>query len=245
MIFSPVERRRLYHEIAEQIEKSIRDGSLAPGSELPSERQLMESFAVGRPAVREAMLSLQQKGLISINNGERARVVHPDADSIILALSSAAAIYIAKPQGVRDFQAARQIFEISLAREAARIATDADVARIEAALLAGREAIGDHDGYGAADVDFHLQIVRTADNPLVTGLHQALSQWLYEQRAVSLNIPGAAESAQAYHERIFEAIRDHDPDRAEAAMREHLNAVSDFFWAGAGDDGQGNSEAPC
>ncbi len=77
---------------------------------------------------------------------------------------------------------------------------------------------------------FHLQIVRTAGNPLLIGVHQALTGWLTEQRSVSLMARGAETAAINAHTRIFAAIAAHDPDRAEAAMQAHLDQVAAFYW---------------
>jgi DNA-binding FadR family transcriptional regulator len=230
MDFQPVLRRRLYQEVAENIERVIRDGDLAEGESLPSERELMDQFAVGRPAIREALLSLQQKGLILVGNGERARVARPDADQLIGALSGAAQVYLSKDDGVRHFQAARKLFEAAIAREAARCADAADIARLEVSLAANHAARGDAKEFEATDVAFHREIVRTAGNPLLTGVHQALSGWLIEQRTVSLTARGAEAAASAAHSRILAAIKAHDPDTAEAEMQSHLDEVAAFYW---------------
>ena len=58
-------RRKRYEEIAEHIELQIFSGKLAEGSKIPSERELMERFGVGRSTVREALFALQRKGLLS------------------------------------------------------------------------------------------------------------------------------------------------------------------------------------
>ena len=155
---------------------------------------------------------------------------HPDADRLIGALSGAAQVYLARPVGARQFQAARKLFEAAIAREAARIATPDDIARIGLALEANRQARGDVAAFVATDVAFHLQIVSTTGNPLLTGVHQALTGWLTEQRSVSLTAPGAEASAFGSHQRIFAAIAAHDPDAAEAEMRAHLDNVAAFYW---------------
>lgn len=228
--FSPIPRRRLYQEVAERLEAMIRDGALAEGEALPSERELMERFGVGRPAIREALLSLQQKGLIAIGNGERARVVHPDAAKLIDALSGAARVYLGKEAGVRHFQGARLLFESAIAAEAARLASEEDLARIGAALEANRAARGNRALFQSTDVAFHLEIVRTTRNPLLVGVHQALTDWLTEQREVSLLAPEAEASALSCHERIFAALAAHDAEAAASEMRAHLTAVERFYW---------------
>ena len=57
----PVERiarRKLSHEVRERLLARIRSGEFEVGSWLPSERDFMQSFGVGRPAVREALQDL-------------------------------------------------------------------------------------------------------------------------------------------------------------------------------------------
>ena len=71
MSTQPIVRRKLSDEIRDRLVTLIREDELRPGDQLPSERQLMDRFAVGRPAVREALQSLGTAGLIEINHGER------------------------------------------------------------------------------------------------------------------------------------------------------------------------------
>ncbi len=66
--------------------------------QLPSERELMAFFNVGRPSVREALAALKRKGLVQINNGERARVSRPSADTIISELSGMAKDFLTHPR---------------------------------------------------------------------------------------------------------------------------------------------------
>jgi DNA-binding FadR family transcriptional regulator len=230
MEVQPIIRRRLYQEVGERIEQMIRSGELSEGDSLPSERELMERFDVGRPAIREALLSLQQKGLLIVGNGERARITRPDAARLIGALSGAAQVYLAQEDGGRQFQDARLLFEAAIARAAARSATAADIARMQAALDVNRAARGNVKAFETSDVAFHFEIVVTARNPLLTGVLQALSGWLTEQRRVSLTAPGAEAAAFAAHERILAAIVARDADAAEASMQAHLNDVSAFYW---------------
>lgn len=229
MAFAPIARRRLYEEVASRIEDLISSGELGEGETLPAERELMQQFSVGRPAIREALLSLQQKGLLTLGNGERARVVRPDAGQLIGAVSSAVRIYLQADEGEPQFQAARRLFESAIAREAARNATPTDIKRIEMALEENRAASGNASAFELTDVAFHLEIVKTLYNPLLTGLHEALAAWLAEQRRSSLGVPGAEASAINAHERIFAAIAEGDGDAAELEMQDHLDKVARFL----------------
>jgi GntR family transcriptional regulator, sialic acid-inducible nan operon repressor len=71
--------------------------------------------------------------------------------------------------------------------------------------------------------------VRIAGNALFLGLHEALTNWLLDQRTVSLECRGAERNAIDFHTRIFDAIAAHDPDAAEAAMDSHLAKVAHMY----------------
>lgn len=62
MSTQPIIRRKLADEVRDRLLALIRGGELRPGDRLPSERDLMERFGVGRPAVREALQSLARRG---------------------------------------------------------------------------------------------------------------------------------------------------------------------------------------
>jgi DNA-binding FadR family transcriptional regulator len=234
MSATPIRRRKLYEEVAQRIEEMIRDGQFAPGAQLPSERELMEIFGVGRSAVREAMLSLQRMGLVAVSSGERSRVLTPTAKALVGELSGAARLLLAQVGGIAQFQQARALFEIGLARLAAQRATEVDLARLRAALAANRDAIGDQQRFQRTDVAFHYAIAEIPKNAIFTSLHEAVVAWLTEQRAISGQLPGAAEAAYAAHVRIFTAIAAHDPQAAELAMQEHLEAVVALYWRAQG-----------
>ena len=78
----PIVRRKLSDEVFVRLKRMITSGELQPGDEMPSERELMERFGVGRPAIREAMQALSSMGLVAISHGERAKVLQLTAQSI-------------------------------------------------------------------------------------------------------------------------------------------------------------------
>ena len=81
----PIKRPKLFELVADELEKLIHSGQLKPGDALPSERDIMNAFKTGRPAVREALFSLQNRGLIAIEAGRRARVVVPRVENVLTA----------------------------------------------------------------------------------------------------------------------------------------------------------------
>ncbi|MFC3282157.1 transcriptional regulator NanR [Litchfieldella rifensis] len=218
-----VERKTLSEQVAEQLEADILEGRLHEDDQLPSERELMEQFGVGRPAVREALFYLQRLGLIAINSGTRARVIRPTAEAVMARLSGVTKQLLSKSEGQQYFQEARAMFEISLARYAARHASEDDLTRLRQALADNHEALGDEARFKRSDNDFHGVLASIGHNPIFDAIHVALSEWLDDRRAQALQREGEDQAAMKAHTEIVEAIASRDPDAAEAAMRRHLD----------------------
>jgi GntR family transcriptional repressor for pyruvate dehydrogenase complex len=225
-----VRRRKLYEEVAGRLEAMIHEGHYSPGDQLPSERELMKQFGVGRPAVREALFALQKMGLVAVNSGERARVTQPTPKVVFESLAGAARHLLSAPDGVRHFQEARLFFEVGLARYAAQHATDADLDQLRQALDANRQALDNLYAFERTDVAFHYVLALIPQNPIFTAIHEAIVAWLTEQRSTTLRTPGQKFIACRAHEKIYEGIASRDPDRAERVMRAHQDQVTEAYW---------------
>lgn len=105
-----ITRRRLSDEVTDRLEGLIHSGEFGLGKKLPSERDLMERFGVGRPSVREALYSLQKMGLVAISSGERARVTKPTPETVLNGLTGTVRHMLTDAQGVRHLQEARLFF---------------------------------------------------------------------------------------------------------------------------------------
>ncbi|MBL8894620.1 MAG: transcriptional regulator NanR [Rhizobiales bacterium] len=228
-----IRRSKLYEQVAQTVEQRIREDDLMPGEALPSEREMMREFGVGRPAVREALFHLQRMGLIELKAGARARVAAPTPKAVVENLAGSVRYLLSSPDGIRHFQEARAFFEIGLARYAAEHATPEEIEALRVALEANRAALGDRAKFEKTDVDFHYVLAVIPKNPIFLALHAAFVEWLVEQRHVTLSWPGRKDTAQsAYdaHAAIYKAIAAKDPDRAEAAMRKHLEQIASVYW---------------
>ncbi len=229
-----ITRRRLSDEVVDRLEGLIHSGEFELGDQLPSERDLMERFSVGRPSVREALFSLQKMGLVAITSGERARVTKPTPETVLSGLTSTVRHMLSDGQGVRHMQEARLFFETGLARDAARYADKEDIARLEESLAENHRVLDDAQAFERTDVNFHYVLAEIPKNPVFVAIHEAVVEWLTEQRHQSLMNEGAAQNAYDWHAKIFRAVADHDVDGAERAMRGHLGDVSQYYWRAEG-----------
>ena len=224
----PLARKKLSEMVEEELEQMIRRGEFGEGGQLPSERELMAFFNVGRPSVREALAALKRKGLVQINNGERARVSRPSADTIISELSGLAKDFLSAPGGIAHFEQLRLFFESSLVRYAAENATDEQISLLSKALEINGQSLDDNAQFIRSDVDFHRGLAEIPGNPIFMATHVALLDWLIAAR------PKVSEQELHHHNNvsfqehiaIFNAIRDRDPDEADRALQTHLKSVS-------------------
>lgn len=225
----PIRRARLHELVTQRLEEMIRAGELKPGDQLPSERDLMTAFHIGRPAVREAFLSLQNKGLIITENGRRASVRAPSVDNVFTTLDSVVGIIINNTESLKNLFDARVFIEAAMARNAAREIDERRLAELKEALEANKRAIGNRELFMETDVQFHRILFIVPQNPLFEAVHKALVNWLMERWSKIKRDNSTETLAYQGHLQIYKAISRRDADAAEKAMRKHL-ATSWDIW---------------
>jgi GntR family transcriptional repressor for pyruvate dehydrogenase complex len=226
---APAAQRKKFQVISEHIELQILLGKLQPGDKIASERDLMAQFGAGRSSVREALFSLQRKGLLAIRPGAAARVTSPNAVTMVSELSGAARHLLRQPEGVRDLQHARALLEIGLARHAALRASDDDIEALAKSLEENRLA-ADQEEFFRTDMLFHYTLAVIAHNHIFTSLNLALNDWLADQRRISARATVTFAEVYAEHKAVYDGIAGRDPAAAEEAMERHLEAVSQRYW---------------
>jgi GntR family transcriptional regulator len=77
----------LYAQVEAVLASGIADGTLAAGSQLPTENSLIERFGVSRPTVRKAVQNLIARGLVEIQRGKGTFVTTPKITQELTALS--------------------------------------------------------------------------------------------------------------------------------------------------------------
>ena len=231
-----MERRKLFQQVADHIEREILDGTLKPGDRLPPERDLQTRFGVGRPSIREALIALQRLGLVEMGNGARARVAQPTVEGVVAGMRPAVHQMLAGAEGQRQLQGVRLFVEVGLVRHAAEHASPEELLELERALEANRKTIGNISEFIRTDVEFHFVFAKIMRNPAFVALHAAMSAWLLQQRQIALSEPGEDKRGHKAHARIFAAVKARDPDAAEKAMREHLSSGWVAFWKRYGEE---------
>ena len=80
-------RGRLADIVARQLERLILEGKLEPGTRLPSETDLCQQFNVSRTVIREAVNSVEAKGLVETRQGVGTTVLPANRDAVVSSLN--------------------------------------------------------------------------------------------------------------------------------------------------------------
>lgn len=222
-MYKVVQISRLYEQIVQQIEDSVTRGDLKPGDQLPAERELAQQFRVSRTAVREAVKTLREKGLVEAYPGRGTFITRVISHSIGQTLDRM--MKIGEPEGTAHLIVVREILEPEIAALAAASADEEDIESMREAIVLMDARRQEPEAFIEADLDFHLALAEAAANPLILSLIDSIVGVLREQRLRTFHVEGGPERGQYHHKRILEAVEHRDSQGAREAMRAHLRQV--------------------
>ncbi len=228
----PVRRGKLYEQVTNGLLDYIQSEKLRPGDQLPSERELMTWFEVGRPTVREALQNLERLGFVTISHGERARISDLDFGRVFEQMGVTTQHLLNNSERMMgEMKDARLLFERQMVRRAAEIATDQDIADLRALIdqQAAAKTSRDAVNFMQCDMQFHTRVAAVGGNSIYPAMSMALLSWLQKFYIDQLRVAGSEELTIAEHQAVLEAIESHDPDAADTAVSAHLNRSNTLY----------------
>lgn len=210
-------------DICERLAGYIVRGDWSPGMRIPAERELCLMLEAGRSSVREALKALELMGLVESRLGDGTFVCDRSrflSGPLLWAIASTPSV------DVRELTEARRLIESELAALAAERATAEDLQRVGGCLDAMEGAQGDVELFMNADLAFHIAIAEAAHNRILMNALELIRnltiQWIRE----ALGTDSVFQQALDQHKEIFFSIAKKQPEKARAAMTEHLEAMS-------------------
>jgi DNA-binding FadR family transcriptional regulator len=211
-----IEPRRIYVQIADQIQALIAAGEFPPGSRLPAERELAKRFGVSRPSLREALIALEVQGYVDVRPGT----------GIVVTTPNSVAPDDSGEEGQLEVLRARTLIEGEIAAEAAKDMNPKDIARLEQILLTMEGETADPSVRLAGDRQFHRYIAAKLANKvllrLIMGLFDQRDNPLAQQFATHFDNTKTWTAVAAEHHKIVAAMAARDSEQACKAMRDHL-----------------------
>ncbi|RMH48921.1 MAG: FCD domain-containing protein [Alphaproteobacteria bacterium] len=228
MPFRKIQSEKLSQAVARQIELLILRGVLRPGDRLPGERELAERLGVSRPSLREALGSLQERGLLVTRAGAGVFV----ADVLGSAFSPALIkLFGEHDEAVFDYISFRRDLEGLAAARAARLASDTDLKVIDAVFrkMEAAHRKRDPSNEAALDAKFHMAIIEASHNivmlHMMRSMFDLLREGVFYNRQVMFRQRTTRATLLDQHRAINDAIQARDPDGARAAIEAHLGFI--------------------
>ncbi|WP_311221451.1 MULTISPECIES: GntR family transcriptional regulator [unclassified Acidovorax] len=195
---------------AERLREQIFAGALVPGSFL-DEAALCERLEISRTPLREALKVLVAEGLLRHEPRRGcfvAEITERDVDEIFPVIA---------------------LLEGRAAHEATARAGDADIAALQVLhdRLSGHAAAGRITDYYETNYAIHEAFITLADNRWLAQVIGDMRKILRLARHQTLHVPGRLQQSLSEHLAVFDALKRHDSDAAEQAMRGHLMAQRD------------------
>lgn len=210
------------NEIARAILDYILSGHVGAGEKLPSERQLSESFGVGRSTIREALKSLGLLGLVEFRHGGGTYFRGAESDLLPRVIEWG---LLLGERHTTDLIEARQHLERITTGLAAERRNETELGAIEVALAAMGTA-STTDEFVAADVAFHLAIADASGNVALANMLKSISALLHVWIHRVMDAESSFDVSFHEHEPVLEAIRQRDSAAASAAMEQHMTRAS-------------------
>lgn len=223
--FDPISRDTVSAQIRVQLLKRITTGELAPGTAMPSERDLSARFSVARTSVREAMQGLLSMGVIE-RRGNRSYVAEHLPDVVVDSGAD-------RKSFVAELFETRRVLEVPLFELATERADD-DARTAVLALAKAFDSSLDIPAFRRLDREFHTTIALSCGNPLLIELYGKVLDTLFrsndfdELLSAERNRPEVERivaEASAAHLLIAEAFLTGDPEKIRVVTEAHLDTV--------------------
>lgn len=213
-----IKKTNVGEQVYQQMKNQILNGEWLPGEKIPSEHTLMSLFGVSRGTVRQAMQKLVGESLIETRRGEGSFVrtnrledcFHPP---FVFSLTA---------KEMDEIYEFRSMFEGATAEMAARKATEAQIRRLEKNCERLQEETGNCEQFVHTDNEFHMLICECTQNTLAIQIYTSYQNLLLPSILETTRTIGPGNGLK-YHSLILEAIKNRDPQRAQAIMREHMD----------------------
>jgi len=218
---APIARRKTYELVADRLLALIAARRLQPGDPIPAERELVESYRVGRSSVREALRMLESRGLIEAR-GNGSFAVSEFRSSLGESLGLLLSV---DETDARELFEVRRILESETAALAAERREPEHLVRMAAAIEEMEKGLDNEQSYIAADLSFHLIIAEASGNRLASHLMHAIRGQMQEALGTAFLVPGGPQRSVFQHREILEAIEARRPDEARLVMHAHIQRV--------------------
>jgi DNA-binding FadR family transcriptional regulator len=219
-VFKPVRPPTTFEETVERLGTAIRVGLLAPGSQLPAERELAKELGISRSTLRQALTTLVQSGhLVSVRGRSGGTFV---ADRPPRAEHGQGAEPLGEAAwAVLDYRVAIETGAVILAAERAQ-AEDLD--RLDE-LVETMAAASEFEDYGRSDVRFHISIAEASRSPRLIAAMTEVQGDMSSLISLIAHPEEVLARSNDQHRQLVKLLRKGDASRATDLIRDHIEGT--------------------
>lgn len=218
---------RLQHQVRLLLDHIERE-DLKAGDRLESERDLAKILGISRPSLREAVQILQVQGRLVVKHGIGIFVLDEEEGEKLRDSLKAA------QHGIEELFQMREILEAPAVEWAAERRSSEQLQEMKDAARALNEAIAespiDFDKVRKLDMEFHLTMVRSAQNHFLNQTLGTLQEIMFNSMDNTLKLPGRIDASEHEHGVILEAIERRDPIAARLMIIQHIHNARDAWF---------------
>lgn len=220
---------RLSDAVVAQIEKLITSGKLSAGDQLPAEKTLADILQVSRSVLRDAVVRLETRGVLSIKQGGGTFVCNVPTRAVNDPLANLLASNI---EAVFDFLHLRGSLEELCAAFAAERRDQVDLKHLQKSLAAIEKGVKKPEPYRDAEriTDFHIALAGASHNIVLVHIMRGLYQLL--RTSIRTNLERMQSNAGKYnlvlehHRDILKAVEEQNMDAAANAASVHIEFIN-------------------
>lgn len=228
MPFQKIEPDRVAETVITQIEQLILRGIIRPGERLPSERDLADRLGVSRPSLREAISSLQERGLLTTKANSGIFVEELLGAPFTPSLTE---LFSTHDEAVFDYISFRSDLEGMAAERAANLGSETDLKVIQAIFDKMQIA---HDNKNSSeeaslDAQFHMAIIEASHNVfllhMVRSMFEMLKRGVFYNRQIMFSRNTTRSALLDQHKAICNAIQNRNAKAARKAVEDHMGFI--------------------
>ena len=221
----PLKKVKISDEVTHALENIIIENNLSPGDKLPSQAELSEKLQVGTRSIREAIRSLESRGMVETRQGKGVFVKENNLDHFLETLMGSFVFHFENQQDLLiDLTNTRRIIESQAIYDIAADPPKGFVVHFAQLLdeLDGKAEENDIDAYNMLDFQLHKSIIDATGNKILISLYKHLTSLLIRGFTKTGYVRGSLETSIADHHKMLEAIAARDPDYAKRTMEHHI-----------------------
>ena len=195
------------------LKKEIIKGSFKPGSKI-LEFQIAQQMGISRTPVREAIRLLAAEGFV---------VLSPNQGAVVRTVSV---------ENIKEVLQIHSVLEGLAARLACEVINKDGLNELENYLNKMENLLkaGDSIAYSEVDLKFHEVIVNTCRNSRLIKMRKNISDQAQRYRISSLRVAERLRESFAEHQKIFEAFKERDSNKADRMSQKHIqNALKNIL----------------